>query len=123
MRSHNHPIIYPYYPVSRSEDQGVVRGDQYADAGFLHDGAQPLAELAFENMIDVPVDEEQDRVTELFDKYNLLALPVVDAEGMRYLIPDAVFQLRIHGEGHLKDVFQGSFFELPLIDARRRLVD
>jgi magnesium transporter len=48
---------------------------------FLHEGAQPLAELAVENMIDVPVDERQDRVTELFDKYNLLALPVVDAEG------------------------------------------
>jgi Mg/Co/Ni transporter MgtE len=48
---------------------------------FLHEGTQPLAELAVENMIDVPVDEKQDRVTELFDKYNLLALPVVDAEG------------------------------------------
>ena len=48
---------------------------------FLHEGAQPLAELAFETMIEVPVDEQQERVTELFDKYNLLALPVVDAEG------------------------------------------
>jgi Mg/Co/Ni transporter MgtE len=27
------------------------------------------------------VDERQDRVTELFDKYNLLTLPVVDDEG------------------------------------------
>ncbi len=29
----------------------------------------------------VSVDETQDRVTELFDKYNLLALPVVDEDG------------------------------------------
>ena len=27
------------------------------------------------------VDEKQDRVTEYFDKYNLLTLPVVDEEG------------------------------------------
>jgi magnesium transporter len=40
-----------------------------------------LRELAAENMVQVPVDEKQDRVTELFDKYNLLTLPVVDEEG------------------------------------------
>lgn len=45
---------------------------------FLHEGSTPLRQLVVENMIDVPVDEQQDRITELFDKYNLLALPVVD---------------------------------------------
>ena len=30
----------------------------------------------------VTVDEKQDRITELFDKYNLLTLPVVDEEGV-----------------------------------------
>ena len=47
---------------------------------FLHDGATPLRSLAVETLIDVPVTEQQDRMTELFDKYNLLALPVVDEE-------------------------------------------
>jgi magnesium transporter len=45
---------------------------------FLHDGGTPLRSLAVETLIDVPVQEDRDRVTELFDKYNLLALPVVD---------------------------------------------
>jgi magnesium transporter len=45
---------------------------------FLHEGATPLATLAADTLIEAPVDEHQDRVTELFDKYNLLALPVVD---------------------------------------------
>ena len=36
--------------------------------------------LAVETLIDAPVTEQQDRITELFDKYNLLALPVVDEE-------------------------------------------
>lgn len=47
---------------------------------FLHEGTKPLASLAPETLIDVPVTERQERITELFDKYNLLALPVVDAE-------------------------------------------
>jgi len=47
---------------------------------FLHEGATLLSSLAPEMLIDVPVHEHQDRVTELFDKYNLLALPVVDEE-------------------------------------------
>jgi CBS domain-containing protein len=48
---------------------------------FLHEGATPLSELVTDMLIDVPVTEQQDRVTELFDKYNLLALPVLDEEG------------------------------------------
>jgi Mg/Co/Ni transporter MgtE len=48
---------------------------------FLHEGSARLSTLAVETLIEVPVNEQQDRVTELFDKYNLLALPVVDAEG------------------------------------------
>lgn len=48
---------------------------------FLHEGSVPLATLASETMISVDVEERQDRVTELFDKYNLLALAVVDETG------------------------------------------
>jgi magnesium transporter len=47
---------------------------------FLHEGSTPLASLATEMLLEVPEHEQQDRVTELFDKYNLLALPVVDEE-------------------------------------------
>jgi magnesium transporter len=43
---------------------------------FLHEGGARLLGLAAETLIQVPVSERQDRVTELFDKYNLLALPV-----------------------------------------------
>ena len=48
---------------------------------FTAAGAMPLLDLAQENLIHVDVEERQDRITEMFDKYNLLALPVVDAEG------------------------------------------
>ncbi|HKA00850.1 MAG TPA: CBS domain-containing protein [Candidatus Solibacter sp.] len=48
---------------------------------FLAAGDARLRDLASETLIQVPVDEKQDRVTELFDKYNLLTLPVVDEDG------------------------------------------
>ena len=48
---------------------------------FLASGASKLKGLALETLIQVSVDEKQDRITELFDKYNLLTLPVVDEDG------------------------------------------
>jgi magnesium transporter len=48
---------------------------------FLHEGATPLGSLASDNLVEVQVTEKQDRVTEIFDKYNLLTLAVVDEDG------------------------------------------
>ena len=48
---------------------------------FVASGSTKLRELASEPLIYVTVDERQDRITELFDKYNLLTLPVVDEDG------------------------------------------
>ena len=46
----------------------------------VHDSA-PLMKLKCDVTIKVSVDERQDRVTETFDKYNLLALPVLNDDG------------------------------------------
>jgi Mg/Co/Ni transporter MgtE len=48
---------------------------------FVATGGAKLKDLASETLIQVPVDERQNRVTELFDKYNLMTLPVVDEDG------------------------------------------
>ena len=48
---------------------------------FLADGSTHLRELATDPLISIKADEKENRVTELFDKYNLLALPVVDDDG------------------------------------------
>jgi Mg/Co/Ni transporter MgtE len=48
---------------------------------FVAAGATPLKDLASEPLLQVDVEEKQDRITEIFDKYNLLALPVVDEAG------------------------------------------
>jgi Mg/Co/Ni transporter MgtE len=48
---------------------------------FLAEPDAKLQSLASDTLIQVNVDESQDRLTELFDKYNLLTLPVVDEDG------------------------------------------
>ncbi len=45
---------------------------------FLAAGDTPLKTLAQDPLISAHVDMPQDRVTELFDKYNIFTLPVVD---------------------------------------------
>jgi Mg/Co/Ni transporter MgtE len=45
---------------------------------FFASGDTPLKELASEPLLCVHSQEKQDRVAEMFDKYNLLSLPVVD---------------------------------------------
>ena len=47
---------------------------------LLAQGDTLLMKLAAENSRRVKVDAKQSRVVELFDKYNLLELPVVDEE-------------------------------------------
>ena len=48
---------------------------------FIAAGGAKLKDMASETLIQVGVDEKQNRVTELFDKYNLLTLPVTDEDG------------------------------------------
>ncbi len=48
---------------------------------FLADGSMRLRDLATDPLISTTADEKRNRVTELFDKYNLLALPVVEEDG------------------------------------------
>lgn len=66
---------------------------------FFAAGEAPLKNLASEPLLYVNADEKQDRIAELFDKYNLLSLPVVD-EHQRLIgvitVDDVVAVLR-HG--------------------------
>ena len=64
-----------------ADDAGKITASVALARLFLADGDTQLKELATGTLISTTVDEKQNRVTELFDKYNLLALPVVDEEG------------------------------------------
>jgi CBS domain-containing protein len=63
------------------DGEGRLAGAVPVGRLFVAESATPLTELASGTLIKVAVDERQDRVTEIFDKYNILTLPVVDEEG------------------------------------------
>jgi magnesium transporter len=64
-----------------ADESGRVTGTVPLARLFLANGGVELRQLASDPIITTRVDESQDRVTELFDKYNLLALPVVHDDG------------------------------------------
>ena len=48
---------------------------------FIGSPETPLKDLLSDDVIRVSEKEDQDRVTEIFDKYNLFTVPVVDEDG------------------------------------------
>jgi len=63
------------------DGEGRLAGSVPVARLFVATAAAPLKGLSSEPLIKVPADETQKRVIELFDKYNLLTLPVLDEEG------------------------------------------
>ncbi len=47
---------------------------------FIAGGDSPLKQLVSGTLLKVSADARKDHITELFDKYNILTLPVVDAD-------------------------------------------
>jgi magnesium transporter len=45
---------------------------------FVAPGSDPLKKLASDTLLRVAVTESENRVTDIFDKYNVLTLPVID---------------------------------------------
>ncbi|MEK7755174.1 MAG: CBS domain-containing protein, partial [Acidobacteriota bacterium] len=63
------------------DSDGRLKGAVPVARLFVADIDTPLRSLQVETLIQVNVDQRQDRVIEFFDKYNLLTLPVVDRDG------------------------------------------
>ncbi len=64
-----------------SDGSGKVTAQVPLARLFLANGDTQLKELATGRLISTGPEEKQKRVTELFDKYNLLALPVLEEDG------------------------------------------
>jgi len=62
------------------DSEGRLAGTVPLARLFVASSGTPLREFSTETLISATVTEKQDEVTELFDKYNLLALPVIDQD-------------------------------------------
>jgi Mg/Co/Ni transporter MgtE len=80
LREHEH-LLENTHVLFLNNDAGQITGAVPLARLFLADGSVPLRELAADPLICIKADEKENKVTELFDKYNLLALPVINDEG------------------------------------------
>jgi Mg/Co/Ni transporter MgtE len=69
------------HAVFLSDPEGRITAQVPVARLFLGDARSPLRDLANGRLISTRPDETQKRVTELFDKYNLLAMPVLEEDG------------------------------------------
>ena len=77
----NEDLLENTHALFLSDSQGRITGSVPLARLFLADGGVELRELAGDRLISTKPDEKQNRVTELFDKYNLMALPVLEKDG------------------------------------------
>jgi Mg/Co/Ni transporter MgtE len=77
----NEELLEALNTIFLVDSSGKLAGSVPIGRLFVAPGNQLLREMMAETLIQVPVEESEDRVTELFDKYNVLTLPVTDEEG------------------------------------------
>jgi magnesium transporter len=77
----NEELLETLNAIFLVDEEGRLTGAVPLARLFAASVTVPLKDLASETLIQAEVDERQDRVLELFDKYNLLTLPVVDNDG------------------------------------------
>jgi len=61
--------------------EGILKATVPLARIFLAAGDRELRTLAPEKLRRASLDVKQEDLTEIFDKYNLISLPIVDAEG------------------------------------------
>ncbi len=76
-----HSLLKRLTHVFLVEDDGVLAGAVPLGRLAVAKPADPVLSLAYRETVKVQMDAKRDEVVELFDKYNLYALPVVDRAG------------------------------------------
>ncbi len=74
-------LLETTYVIFLADAAGKITGSVPLARLFLAEGDTPLRELFSGPLISTRPSARQDRVTELFDKYNLLAMPVLEPDG------------------------------------------
>jgi len=80
LRQHE-DLLETTYVIFLADAAGKITGAVPLARLFLAEGETPLKELFSGPLISTKPSARQNRVTELFDKYNLLAMPVLEPDG------------------------------------------
>ena len=80
LRQHE-DLLETTYVIFLADAAGRITGAVPLARLFLAEGHTPLKELFSPPLVFTRPEDGQNRVTELFDKYNLLAMPVLEPDG------------------------------------------
>ena len=91
----------PFFFVFVVDDEGRLRGTLSLRTLVLKHSGTPVVEAMDTQPVTVPPDMDQERVAEIFRRYDLLSVPVVDAKGRllgRITVDDVVDVMREEAE-------------------------
>lgn len=101
----NAEVVDPIYVVYTLDEAGRLRGVVPLKALLLAPAAAPVATIAAPDPVSVPPDLDQEEVARIMERYDLVALPVVDRAGRllgRITIDDVVDVIREEAEEDLQ---------------------
>jgi magnesium transporter len=94
-------VIEPIYAVYVVDEQGVLLGVVGLNHLLLSPASARIDSLIKEDLVSVTTDVDQEEVARIMERYDLIVLPVVDAEGRlvgRITIDDVVDVIREEAE-------------------------
>ncbi len=97
----DHETVYNIYTI---DDTGVLKGVLSLRDIACASPEQKLHELAFNDLITIDPDEDQEEVASQIAKYDLVAMPVVDENNVLLGIVTVDDALEVMQEEHLEDL-------------------
>jgi sporulation protein YlmC with PRC-barrel domain/CBS domain-containing protein len=76
----NEDLLEVLNTIFLTDRDGRLKGAVPLGKFLVGGGETPLKDLVSSTLLKIPASAKQNRVTEFFDKYNILTLPVVDEE-------------------------------------------
>ncbi len=102
--SRDEEIPYIYGVDEHGRLTGVIR---LADLFRAHPG-EPLRTIAKTQVVSITADQDQERAARLLNRYDLMALPVVDAEGRLLGVITADDAMEVLEEETTEDIYKGA---------------
>ena len=91
----------PFFYVYVVDDEGKLKGSLSLKDLVLEHSSTPVVEVMDPNPVHVPPDMDQEQVADIFRRYDLFAVPVVDENGVllgRITVDDVVDVMREEAE-------------------------
>ncbi len=95
----------PYY-IYVLDNLNILKGIIPIRALITTEPSMPLREVMLENVNTIPINMRQEEVSNIFEKYGYLAMPVIDENSVMHGVITADDIMQILSEEHTKDLYR-----------------